>query len=170
MGDGRFKKGLIPWNKGSKPFFTCPVCNKLFQAGTLKRAKVRYCSNHCKNTKSLSRLKPGNISWNKGKKNPYFQGSKHWAWKGGLQWNVMDRNIEGWKELRLICYARDKYECQKCFKKCKKDIQAHHMIPRSYGGPDVLQNLVTLCKSCHVKVERRITERMNNLRELHPVT
>ncbi len=30
-----------------------------------------------------------------------------------------------------------------------EDIHAHHIIPRSQGGPDTMENLITLCDLCH---------------------
>lgn len=32
-------------------------------------------------------------------------------------------------------------------------LQAHHDIPRAEGGPDTRHNLVTLCGSCHSRLE-----------------
>jgi len=29
------------------------------------------------------------------------------------------------------------------------DIHAHHIIPKSQGGPDTMENLITLCDLCH---------------------
>lgn len=30
-----------------------------------------------------------------------------------------------------------------------EDIHAHHIIPKSQGGPDTMENLITLCDLCH---------------------
>jgi 5-methylcytosine-specific restriction endonuclease McrA len=35
-----------------------------------------------------------------------------------------------------------------------KDLQVHHMKPRSQLGGDVIQNLITLCVSCHQRRHR----------------
>ncbi|WP_394341817.1 HNH endonuclease [Natrarchaeobius halalkaliphilus] len=42
---------------------------------------------------------------------------------------------------------RDNHECQRCGE--DTDIEVHHLIPRSAGGPDKAENLVTLCSKCH---------------------
>lgn len=34
-------------------------------------------------------------------------------------------------------------------------LNAHHVQPRAEGGPDSLDNLVTLCASCHGRLEAR---------------
>ncbi len=33
-----------------------------------------------------------------------------------------------------------------------EDIHAHHIIPKFQGGPDTMENLVTLCDLCHAVV------------------
>lgn len=32
-------------------------------------------------------------------------------------------------------------------------LSAHHIIPRAEGGPDTPENLVSLCVSCHARLE-----------------
>lgn len=34
-------------------------------------------------------------------------------------------------------------------------LTAHHVIPRTEGGPDTPENLLVLCVSCHNRAERR---------------
>lgn len=44
-------------------------------------------------------------------------------------------------------------KCNKEFKTKKVDgdfLEAHHMLPKSRGGKDILGNLQSLCRSCHV--------------------
>lgn len=33
------------------------------------------------------------------------------------------------------------------------NLEAHHIIHRSLGGPNDLNNLITLCHTCHDKIE-----------------
>lgn len=62
-------------------------------------------------------------------------------------------------ELRPMVFARDGWRCARC---CRSDaelgrlglcIQAHHRLMRSHGGPDTMENLITLCgpnpAGCH---------------------
>ena len=47
--------------------------------------------------------------------------------------------------------VRDKYTCQCCGKRnCR--VEAHHIVFRSNGGSDSLDNLITLCEDCHKAV------------------
>lgn len=38
------------------------------------------------------------------------------------------------------------------------DLVAHHRMPRRYGGADLLENLVPVCRICHPTVEREDVE------------
>ena len=55
---------------------------------------------------------------------------------------------EGWEELRRATLRRDGYACTRCGAD-DRTLQAHHVIPRAAGGPDDLENLLTLCRPCH---------------------
>lgn len=55
---------------------------------------------------------------------------------------------EGWDELREATLRRDGYACTRCGAD-DRTLQAHHVIPRAAGGPDDLENLLTLCRPCH---------------------
>lgn len=55
----------------------------------------------------------------------------------------------GFFEERYFVFARDNYTCQ-CFGKSKdKILQTHHIIYRSNGGTDRVDNLITVCTDCH---------------------
>lgn len=56
-----------------------------------------------------------------------------------------------WKARRQACLQRDKYNCQVCGS--KENLSAHHIIPRAEGGGHEVDNLITLCGSCHDLVE-----------------
>ena len=47
---------------------------------------------------------------------------------------------------------RDGHQCQYCGKKPPlRDLNIDHVVPRSRGGGDVWDNLVTACKQCNLK-------------------
>ncbi|THE63308.1 HNH endonuclease [Salinadaptatus halalkaliphilus] len=55
---------------------------------------------------------------------------------------------DGWDELRRATLRRDGYACTRCGAD-DRTLQAHHVVPRGAGGPDELENLLTLCRPCH---------------------
>lgn len=44
--------------------------------------------------------------------------------------------------------------CYFCGEENPTALEEHHLVPRRYNGPDYPENLVTLCGSCHNKIER----------------
>lgn len=54
------------------------------------------------------------------------------------------------KATRRAVYARDGWRCILC--DSTEGLQVHHVILRSQGGSDLVQNLVTLCWKCHAQV------------------
>lgn len=62
-----------------------------------------------------------------------------------------------WDARRKRVYRRDDYTCQNCGRKSGPHatngngvrLHAHHVVPKSKGGSNGLDNLVTLCESCH---------------------
>jgi len=61
--------------------------------------------------------------------------------------NRLDEN------LRIATLMRDRYQCTQCEKK-NSQLDAHHIVWKEDGGKDTIQNLITLCKSCHRKVHK----------------
>ncbi|MCK9370210.1 HNH endonuclease [Candidatus Dojkabacteria bacterium] len=111
-----FKKGLIPWNKGSHIM--------------TNDALIRWRKNnpspfkgwkHSEKTKELIRLKRAN------QKNP--SGSNHWNWKGGtspLRKSI--QNTRKYRNWRTAVFKRDDYTCQFC-KERGHQINADHIKP-----------------------------------------
>jgi HNH endonuclease len=46
------------------------------------------------------------------------------------------------------CFTRDEWKCRHCLS--RSNLHPHHVIYRSQGGQDVLNNLITLCAQCHL--------------------
>ena len=82
-------------------------------------------------------------------------GENHWNWKGGISGEKFkDRyeiTIGEWKILSKKVRERDKYICQYCGK--YRAIEVHHIIPARLGVNNSFDNLITLCRSCHKKIE-----------------
>lgn len=55
----------------------------------------------------------------------------------------------GYFEERYFVFARDNYTCQVCGKAKNKILQTHHIIYRSNGGTNRVDNLITVCTDCH---------------------
>lgn len=61
------------------------------------------------------------------------------------------RHVDRMTELRPQVFARDGWRCVRCHRsdaelgRAGLCIEAHHRLMRSHGGPDTLENLVTLC-------------------------
>ena len=58
---------------------------------------------------------------------------------------------EGFYNVKSAVLSRDNYTCQICGANDAK-FEVHHVIFRSEGGSNRMDNLVTLCKECHGKV------------------
>jgi len=53
-------------------------------------------------------------------------------------------------------YLRDRYRCQYCGKRFRgQDLTLDHIIPKSRGGPDTWENLVSCCKICNQLKDNR---------------
>lgn len=72
-------------------------------------------------------------------------GYKLYSWQY-QQSNRLDENI------RKAVILRDNGKCMECGKiNCR--LEVHHIKPRRWNGANALDNLITLCKSCHQKTE-----------------
>ena len=106
----------------------------------------------------MSIAQKGHIAWNKGKEHVKIQKERHFNWKGGITPETQ-RRIQSikWKQIRKQVYKRDNWICQVCGKHCqKKEIQCHHVIPYRITQDNSMDNLITLCSSCHMKEEWKI--------------
>jgi hypothetical protein len=61
-----------------------------------------------------------------------------------------DWNTKEWRNLKRQCFYRDRWICLRCDRRFhSSELTAHHLIPRANGGPDSIENLVTMCSKCH---------------------
>lgn len=54
-------------------------------------------------------------------------------------------------DLYNAVWVRDKGLCN-CGKWVEQGTPPHHVIPRSKGGADTMDNLVTICNECHYRI------------------
>lgn len=67
-----------------------------------------------------------------------------------------------YKKVRDRVLHRDKYQCQKCKEEFPTDeLDIHHVVPKSHGGPSSLENVQTYCKKHH----RLLHKESNSLEE-----
>lgn len=59
-----------------------------------------------------------------------------------------------WQTAREQAKARDGYRCRQCGSDYLLDV--HHRNPLRAGGTHSLENLTTLCRSCHAEAEREV--------------
>jgi 5-methylcytosine-specific restriction endonuclease McrA len=52
-----------------------------------------------------------------------------------------------YNKLSLQVLNRDGYKCRNCG--FRNTLCLHHLIYRSHGGEDTMENLITLCNFCH---------------------
>ena len=64
---------------------------------------------------------------------------------------------EAYAQLCRQVLERDSWRCQNCGR--ASQLQVHHLRFRSALGDDDIENLITLCFSCHEKIHRGIGSR-----------
>jgi len=72
------------------------------------------------------------------------------------------RDSKEWSKARARALRRDQYRCQYCDRREGKwgtDLHVHHIQPIQKGGGHSLENLVTLCNSCHNKLHGRYDDK-----------
>lgn len=151
----------------------CKMCGKEFTV--IKSQKGIYCSRECsENDRDLSKTKTFVCQWC-GKefnewayRNPTLCSNQCRSEYGGSirgkqlynGGSVKSRGMN-WKKQARAARKRDNYTCQVCGRNGYVHhfrVQVHHIIPfrefnGNYESANSLYNLVSLCPSCHPKVE-----------------
>ena len=153
---GSFKKGLTPWNKGTKGVMK--VNKTSFKKGVLPW-------NTGKSTPHMlgNRLSVGRIPWNKGKPHIYIQKENHPLW-------ISDRNrlvksekkhLDGkYREWMFAVRKRDNWKCRINNSDCNGRLESHHILNwKDY--PELryeIKNGITLCHAHHPRGRKREAE------------
>ena len=58
-----------------------------------------------------------------------------------------------WERLRRQAFDRDGRRCQQCGRAGR--LEAHHVVELGHGGTNDQNNLLTLCRACHIDGHRR---------------
>lgn len=123
----------------------CNYCGHMTQ--TIPSKDRKFCSKVCRSLWMKENIK----------------GEAHPSWRGGKQNYGPD-----WYDQRKKALKRDNYTCRHCGKAFKFYLDVHHIIPlREFGyipgqndkykQANALDNLLTLCRSCHRRAESSVT-------------
>lgn len=61
-----------------------------------------------------------------------------------------------YSEIRRDVLERDYHTCQICKKMGNSSFHVHHILKRRHGGEDYLDNLITVCPSCHKQADTKL--------------
>lgn len=109
--------------------FVCEVCGKHFELrpSELGEGGGRFCSWACR---VVGIRGPGNHNWR----------------------NDPDHRGWDWKTRRLAALERDSFKCTKCG--ATEPLAVHHVVPWPETHDNELENLLTLCISCHMTIHK----------------
>lgn len=66
-----------------------------------------------------------------------------------MPYSHMNSAYAQWRRLRKEVLGQYGHKCNDCGS--SENLELHHIIPRSKGGPTESQNLMPLCPGCHLK-------------------
>lgn len=122
----------------------CAFCGKPteFIKAQIELRGGKYCSQECRySAMSIARTGKNNPNW--------VGGAPTVTWRG-----------PNWGRQKRKARRRDKYTCQKCggiHKASSQTLHVHHIVPfrlfSDYKTANQLNNLISLCISCHGKAE-----------------
>lgn len=145
-----FIRGKTQYNQNSKFIFCSKVCkdknNELREIIKEKNmGKIITIEQRIKQSKIMKgrRVSPSTEFKSK-EQHPNFIGGTIKI--RGNNWNIQ----------RKKALDRDKYFCQRCNRKDNLDV--HHIIPYRKTQDNSLENLLTLCRSCHLIHERNLSK------------
>ena len=73
--------------------------------------------------------------------------------------NHLALNFARWSRARRQALRRDQYRCRSCGRPGR--LEVHHETPLSSGGaPFDLDNLKSLCRSCHIVLSAKANRRV----------
>jgi hypothetical protein len=131
-------KGNKVYNYTGKSLKSCIVCNKEFLVYPSGKDK-KHCSRECyyEITNRFNKV---------GLKNKYYLG-------GTIR---MNRYTKIWNFMRRKALERDNFCCKLCGNKDK--LVVHHSIPRRIMLLNNIENLITLCRKCHRRIESQYSK------------
>jgi 5-methylcytosine-specific restriction endonuclease McrA len=112
----------------------CTACGRVVFIRVNKVRRQKFCGLSCayKNRRSVS-----------------LRGPRNGRWRGG---RVLSYGAN-WKRVKERVRARDRvcHVCRKTPKENGRALDVHHINPYRFSGDNSLDNLVALCRSCHMR-------------------
>ena len=142
-----------PMYKGMSKFI-CEWCDSGYEDYPSRKHRTRFCSEECRR------------DWLKNT----LRGENSHLWRGG----TIDSRGENWLKQRAKALSKDSYKCIDCsltneesLKRYNMELSVHHLIPfRQFRGDYItankLDNLVTVCVSCHHVREHELYKQYDN--------
>lgn len=121
------------WEVPSK-IFTCSGCGRTLLIPANKMSRQKFCSRSCayKHRRIVSLRGPRNGRWRGGKVLSY-----------GTNWNQVKAKI---RERDRVCK-----NCGKTPEQNGRALDVHHIDPYRFSGNNDPDNLIALCRSCHMR-------------------
>ena len=135
---GKSAKGRSPWLKGRK--HTLSSRKKMSESSKGQTAGMAG-KKHSQATKDkISKSRTGILI-----------GEKHFNWRGGIS-SGYGMSMRKWRALRKLILERDLFKCRDCKKTHHEVIlDVHHIIPYRVSKSNAPENLIALCRKCHMK-------------------
>jgi hypothetical protein len=126
-----WKKGMTPWNKDKRGVYTDETCKRMGMQNIGRK--------HTEQFKEARRQ-----AWT-GANNP--------GWRGGITPEDVARTSKPeWMKIAQKIRKRDNFTCYQCHR--KRSTIVHHRISWHISHNDNDDNLITLCRSCHVRLHK----------------
>lgn len=146
--ESEFKNNHVPWNKNKRGYNLPPRPDNI--------ERMSGDNNPSKRLEVREKIRKNKL----GKKRPDMIGDKNHSYiDGRSKFLSPSRYGDDWNKIRYVVYLRDRFTCQHCGI-IGKSLDIHHKIPFVESRDNSIENLITLCRSCHMKEERRLRKRI----------
>lgn len=174
-----FKKGIIPWNKGTvgivkswnKGTKGLTHSNKTsFKKGQLPWNTGQHHSEETRKKMKEKWIGRKHVLTAEGKKSfsEKTRGKNNWNWKDGISRDTHSLQRPEYKEWRTSVFKRDNWKCRIADVNCEGQLQAHHIL-RWADFPELryeVNNGIALCLAHHPRKRAEEKRLISTFREL----
>ena len=144
LGEEIYTSNFSSWKMiNNNPMFKEEIREKVKSTASINNAFKRQNDPEGKTTHRTEEHKKKYSLSKMGSKNPRYLGN-----------NKKRKINQNYNSIRQEVLKRDNYKCQHCSSSEKLEI--HHIDPYRNSQNDELDNLLTLCKTCHIKEDNRM--------------